>query len=47
MNVLKIKIKGNVFRIYCNYLNDFVFNKVNELLNINNNIKVEVYINNK
>lgn len=44
---MKIKVKDNVFKIYCDELTESVFKKLNELLSINSNIKVEVYINNK
>lgn len=43
---MKVRIKGNVFYVYCVELTEFIFNKVNELLSINDNIQVEVIINN-
>lgn len=47
MENIKLKIKGNTFYIYCESLTDTILNKVNEILKINDNTKVEVVINNK
>lgn len=43
---MKIKVKDNIFKIYCDDLTKAVFKKLKELLSINNNVRVEVYVNN-